>query len=37
MKNNTWSGAGTLTLPDGKKLLATTNFWQTHLEMLRAA
>src|SRR5687767_3448850 len=30
--NNTWSGGGTLELPDGRKLLATTNFWQTNFE-----
>lgn len=28
-KNNTWSGGGTLELPDGRTLPATTNFWQT--------
>jgi len=26
-KNNTWSGGGALELPDGRKVLATTNFW----------
>jgi hypothetical protein len=31
-KNNTWSGGGTLELPDGRKILATTNLWQTNLE-----
>lgn len=31
-KNNTWSGGGTLELPDGRKMLATTNFWQTKFE-----
>lgn len=31
-RNNTWSGGGTLELPDGRKLLATTNLWQTNLE-----
>lgn len=31
-KNNTWSGGGTLELSDGRKFLATTNFWQTNLE-----
>jgi len=31
-KNNTWSGGGTLEFPDGRKFLATTNFWQTQLE-----
>jgi len=28
-KNNTWSGGGTLELPDGRKYPANTNFWQT--------
>lgn len=32
-KNNTWSGGGTLTLSDGRNFLATTNLWQTHLEI----
>lgn len=31
-KNNTWSGGGTLELPDGRKILATTNLWQTNFE-----
>jgi hypothetical protein len=31
-RNNTWSGGGTLELPDGRKVLATTNMWQTNLE-----
>ena len=31
-RNNTWSGGGTLELLDGRKLLATTNLWQTNLE-----
>jgi hypothetical protein len=31
-KNNTWSSGGTLELSAGRKLLATTNFWQTNLE-----
>jgi hypothetical protein len=31
-QNNTWSGGGTLEFPDGRKILATTNFWQTSLE-----
>lgn len=30
--NNTWSGGGTLELPDGRKLLASTNFWATQYE-----
>jgi hypothetical protein len=33
-KNNTWSGGGTLELPDGRKFPVTTNFWQTKLEFL---
>ena len=28
-KNNTWSGGGTLELPDGRTFRASTNFWQT--------
>ncbi len=32
-KNNTWSGGGTLELPDGRKVLATTNLWQTKFEL----
>jgi hypothetical protein len=31
-RNNTWSGGGTLELSDGRKILATTNLWQTNLE-----
>jgi hypothetical protein len=31
-KNNTWSGGGALELPDGRKLLATTNLWQSNLQ-----
>lgn len=31
-RNNTWSGGGSLDLPDGRKFLATSNFWQTKLE-----
>jgi hypothetical protein len=31
-KNNTWSGGGTLELPDGRKILAATNFWKTSFE-----
>lgn len=31
-KNDTWSGGGTLELPGGRNLLATTNLWQTNLE-----
>ena len=32
-KNNSWSGGGSLEFPDGRKLLATTNGWQTKLEI----
>lgn len=35
-KNNTWSGGGTLELPDGRKFLATSNFWQTKIEFKTA-
>lgn len=31
-RNNTWSGGGSLELRGGRKLLATTNLWQTNLE-----
>ena len=31
-KNNTWSGGGTLEFSDGRKMLATTNLWQTNFE-----
>jgi hypothetical protein len=31
-KNNTWSGGGTLELPGGRQVFATTNLWQTNLE-----
>lgn len=31
-RNNTWKGGGTLELPEGKRTLVTTNFWQTKLE-----
>ncbi len=31
-KNNTWKGGGTLELADGRKYLASTNFWQTEFE-----
>jgi hypothetical protein len=31
-KNNTWSGGGTLELPDGRKYLANTNFWASQYE-----
>jgi hypothetical protein len=33
-KNSTWKGGGTLELPDGRELRATTNFWQTKLDFL---
>jgi hypothetical protein len=32
-RNNTWSGGGTLELSDGRKILATTNVWQTNFEL----
>jgi hypothetical protein len=28
-KNNTWANGGTLEFPDGRRWLATTNFWAT--------
>jgi hypothetical protein len=31
-KNSTWSGGGTLLLPDGRQYPANTNFWQTQYE-----
>jgi len=31
-RNNTWSGGGELELPNGRKVLVTTNLWQTNLE-----
>jgi hypothetical protein len=31
-KNATWSAVGTLEFPDRRRVLATTNFWQTNLE-----
>jgi len=31
-KNNTWSGGGTLELPDGRKYPANSNFWSTQYE-----
>ena len=34
-KNNTWSGVGTLELPDGRKYPANTNFWSTQYEFKR--
>lgn len=34
-KNNTWSGGGTLELPDGRKYLADSNFWSTRYEFKR--
>ena len=33
-RNNTWRGGGTLDLPSGRQLLATTNFWQTRYEFM---
>ncbi len=31
-KNNTWSDGGTLVMADGRKLLASTNFWNTEYD-----
>ena len=31
-EHNTWSGGGTLTLADGRKIQITTNFWQSRIE-----
>ncbi len=31
-RNNTWSGGGTLELPDGRNYPANTNFWATQYE-----
>ncbi len=31
-KNNTWANGGTLELPDGRRYLADTNFWETRFE-----
>jgi hypothetical protein len=31
-KPNTWSGGGSLEFPNGRRIRATTNFWQTRLE-----
>jgi hypothetical protein len=31
-EHNTWRGGGTLRFADGRSLLVTTNFWQTHIE-----
>ncbi|HWR64659.1 MAG TPA: hypothetical protein VN364_00925 [Bellilinea sp.] len=33
-RNNSWSGGGTLELPDGRVFRASTNFWQTRLELM---
>ena len=30
-RNGTWSSGGTLTLADGRELLATTNFWKSKM------
>ena len=32
-RNNTWSGGGTLELPDGRTYPANSNFWQTRYEI----
>ncbi len=34
-KNKTWSGGGTLELPDGRKYPANTNFWATQYAFTR--
>jgi len=34
-KNSTWSGGGTLELPDGRKYPANTNFWSTEYQFKR--
>ena len=31
-RNNTWTGGGTLELPDGRTFRANTNFWMTEFE-----
>jgi hypothetical protein len=36
-RNNTWTGGGTVELPDGRHWLATTNFWQTRYEITTSA
>jgi hypothetical protein len=36
-KNNTWSGGGTLELPDGRRYPANTNFWATQYEFKNEA
>lgn len=33
-RNNTWKSGGTLELPDGRRIRATTNFWQTRYEFI---
>ncbi len=32
-RNNTWSGGGTLALPDGREYPVHTNIWQTQYEL----
>jgi hypothetical protein len=32
-RNNTWSGGGTLELPDGRRYAANSNFWQTRYDI----
>jgi hypothetical protein len=32
-KNNTWKSGGTLTMPDGRTYLASTNFWATNFDI----
>ena len=31
-EHNTWSGGGTLTFADGRKIQITTNFWESRIE-----
>lgn len=33
-EHDTWSGGGTLTLADGRKIQVTTNFWRSRIECL---
>ena len=34
-RNNTWSGGGTLELPGGRSIQASTNFWHSKYEFLK--
>ena len=33
-RNNSWSGGGTLEMPDGRVFRASTIFWQTRMELM---